>query len=150
MHVPELVSLCSRELAKQLRNMNNEDRYLKLQSIPKHLHCYIKAFPLNYIVWACGESILNHYFIKYYLEHKEQRRHIKEAYESDAKYGITRIKPVLRKCSNYYCDDSVYGPMILECSDNLRHSLCYNCDKYRIKMGPWVILKRKLKTKARL
>ena len=139
--VPELLSLCAREVARQLRAMNHENRYTAFQNISKTLHPYIKAFPLDYIVWGCEQGIFTPYMLKYYLNHKERRWFISHCYKEDCIYGISHVKPMLRKCANYYCDNLTHnGGTMITNHWNMRYLTCDQCKS----SVDWIKFKRKI------
>jgi hypothetical protein len=122
MYIPELTSLCARELARQAREMSQEDRYNFLRSIPPHLRLFVKAFPTDFLVWCGNESIMNTNIVRH---HPKDRKWFK-SYERCCREGITRRKVFLRKCANYYCDDWVFGCIIVK-NYNIRYNCCNLC-----------------------
>ena len=143
-YVPELQALCAREVARQLREMTLKEKYEKLQTIPKHLHPYIKAFPIYYFVWSNDECLHHTSIIRHYLYNKKDREYIKKCYQEDCEKGITRRKVILRKCANYYCDNLTLGKIILDRSYDLRFLCCSDCKKSFLHFGDWLDFKRKI------
>jgi hypothetical protein len=126
MSIPELTSLCARELARQAREMSQQDRYDFLCSIPDYLRVYVKAFPTNFLVWCGDEGCLDSEVLQYYIHHQNDQKCFTEAYQNDCQYGIIRKKVLLRKCANYYCDNTVFGCIIYK-NYNIRYNCCNFC-----------------------
>jgi hypothetical protein len=126
MTIPELISLCARELARQAREMSQQNRYNFLRSIPDYLRVYVNAYPTKFLVWCEDEEILNMDIIKYYIHQRIDRKYFLQEYQKDCQYGITRRKVLLRKCANYYCDNTVFGS-IIDKNYNIRYNCCNFC-----------------------
>jgi len=140
-YVPELISLCSREVARQLRDMTHEERYETLLKIPSYLLPYIKAFPLNYISWCIQEQEINLQLINWLRP--EEHKLIKEIYEEDCKYGLSCTLVIYRKCPNNYCNNLTKGRMIKN-GESIRYNLCEHCDKYRLQFKNKILFYREI------
>ena len=130
-YIPELQSLCAKEIAKQCRKLSYEDRYNFLKSIPSHLRELVKCFPTDFIVWCGNEMLLNKNVLKFYINHQNKRHYIVNGFIEDCEKGITRRKVIWRKCANYYCENS-YLDKIISTPYSIYWNLCKECKRYLI------------------
>lgn len=129
-YVPELQALAARELARQAREMSQEERHEFLRAIPKHLRRLVTAFPTNFITWMGNEQLLGYQnsqkVIQFYLEHPEKRHYITKGFASDCERGITRRTVMRRKCGNIYCENEV-DQKIMATPDWVYWNVCRAC-----------------------
>ena len=145
-YIPELQSLCAKEIAKECREMSKEQRYNCLKDIPKHLRNLIKGFPTDFLVW-CGNEMLMHYdILKHYINNSKDVKYIARGFEEDCFKGITRRKMISRKCLNFYCDETVFGCMIQKQYD-VRWNLCHICESKLIPHHKWMKIKCKIESR---
>ena len=142
-YIPELQSLCSREIAKNMRKMTDKERYNEMKKIPEHLNPYITAFPLNFFTWCVDESLFNIKLIRHYIDFIKDRKYIVNSYEKDCETGITRRTPISRKCVNYYCENMTFGKMIRD-HDSLRFLCCDECKQYMLKIPEWLKIRKRI------
>ena len=130
-YIPELQSLCSREISKQCRKMTYEERYYFLRYIPLHLKILIESFPTDFIVWCGNELLLSKHIINYYNDNPNKIFYIIKGFQKDCENGITRRKVIWRKCSNYYCNNDFLDKIIASPYD-FYWNLCKECNKHLI------------------
>ena len=130
-YIPELQSLCAKQLAKQCRDMTHEERYYFLRTIPKHLRKLVTSFPINFIIWCGNEGLLSINIVKYYVEYPQKQRYIRNSYKKNCEIGITRRKVIWRKCANYYCENE-FLDKVISSPYNFYWNLCKECNKHLI------------------
>lgn len=142
-YVPELLSLCAREIANRCRAMTKEERYNYLQSVPKHLVVFIKGFPLDVVGWCFNGGLTSAKRIKSFVKLSPDT--IRETFTDDCLYGSS-YHLIPRKCSNVYCDDSSFGRMILTDLYFIRYRLCNTCKSNALNLACWIRLKNSIRT----
>lgn len=130
-YVPELQTLCAKQIAMLCRSMNQCERYEFMKKVSQDLKVLIYSFPINFIEWCHNEQLLNIKIIQYYAKNKEDAKILPQSYKKDCEKGITREKVLLRKCQNVYCDD-VTLQKIFQTQHDIYWGLCNKCEEYRI------------------
>lgn len=143
-YVPELRSLCARAIANRCRQMTKEERYNYFRGMPKHLTVFIKAFPLHYVSWAFGQGLDTLERIRMFMQEGNGGL-VNEQFECDCTYGTRNYQLVLRRCSNYYCNNTRFGRMILQ-SNNVKYRLCTACESYHFNLLKWSIFKQSIQS----
>ena len=138
-YIPELQSLCARQLANQCRNMNPIERYVFFKTVPNHLKVLIKSFPIDFIKWCGDEYLLCINVTQYYQHSIKGKNYIIQSYKKDCLTGITRRKVIWRKCHNTHCDNLVLQKIIAE-PENIFLGLCKECKDYRLSRHIWMML----------
>lgn len=142
-YVPELVSLCVKKIATHARIMNKKQRYNYLSQIPKHLIPFVKCFPTDFVVWVFDQGFQSSIDMLSFFKDKPDTEWLLNEYTKECEYGIPSKRFIDRKCPNYYCDETVCGPIISK-QHYIRLYLCNVCNSYRMKR--WFRFKKAIRT----